>query len=77
MISNKIYPDTGVGAMSFLKDAAKINLTGAIASADHKIHGVWLVEHRQNKGADMSIVYLKSYKDGSGNIRDTNTFETV
>jgi hypothetical protein len=77
MINNRIYNDSSIGAISFLKDASKINLNGAIASADHKIQGVWLVEHRQNVGADMSIVYLRGYKDGIGNIREKNTFESV
>lgn len=77
MKSDKIYPDSGVGAISFLKDVSAINLNGAIASSDFKTKGVWLVEHRKNVGSDMSIVYLRGYTDKPGSIREQNKFESV
>lgn len=77
MKSDKIYPDTGVGAISFLKDNSTINLEGAITSPDHKLKGVWLVEHRADPNTSMSIVYLKNHKDRTGSFRENNTFESL
>jgi len=77
MKSNKIYPDSSIGALSFLKDVSNINLNDAVASSDFKTKGVWLIEHRKNIGADMSIVYLRGYSDKPGSIREQNRFESL
>ena len=77
MSNDKMYPNTGDGALSFLKENTDIDLSGAIVSPDHRLSGVWLVEHRNDKMSDMSVVYLKNHKDYNGKIRECNYYKSV
>lgn len=76
MDKDKVYPDTGRGAIQCLKDISTLRMRGAVADPDPIVSGVWRVRLPAYRPLRLAVVYLAGYPDPFGRKRTFNDFET-